>query len=578
MSPTLLRQPLTILVFLSAFFPGCASLRVSPGEGAGFTESAGNAVAAEYSSPESELLFQLMAGELAGHGGDLQQATDFYARAAELSNDPEVSARATRIALYAGGTDGDALKAATRWVELAPEDPEALQTLGLLYVRTGDPHQATPYFERMLDAVDVEEGKGFLVIGASLAKEDDGSSALEAMGLLSSRHENDPWAHLAYATLALNIEDYRLAVRESSRVLAIQPEFADALLVRAQAYLRLDKPSLAVRDMKSAAALNPKSVEIRLNLGRLLVSAEEYGEARVVFEELAGEAPGNEDLMYMLGLLNLQDQRYDEAAKYFRRLTTSPKRAAEGYYYLGRVEEARDRSDEAIASYLRVEGGEYLLDAQVRATAIMAANGDLQRARTQLKRMRTKVSNPGDSVRLYLAEGQLLRDAGLYGKGMKLYNRALTEHPADGDLLYARALMAEKLDRIDLLERDLQTILAEDPDNATALNALGFTLADRNERIPEALGYIERALEVSPDDPTVIDSMGWVQYRMGNYEQAEQFLRKAFEILPDPEIAGHLSETIWIRGDRAEARNMLNEALKSNPEHDYLLELEQRFK
>jgi len=366
-------------------------------------------------------------------------------------------------------------------------------------------------------------------------------------------------------------------VRESTRVLSLQPEFVDALLIRAQAYLRLGNTSLAVRDMKSAAALNPKSVEIRLNLGRLLVAAEEYGEAREIFEDLASEAPGNEDLMYMLGLLNLQDQRYDDAERYFKRLTTSPKRAPEGHYYMGRVEEARGRSDEAIAAYLRVEGGEYFLDAQVRATAIMAANGNLQRARTQLKRMRTQVGSPGDAIKLYLAEGQLLRDGGLYRDGMGLYNRALTEHPANGDLLYARALMAEKLDRIDLLERDLQMILAEDPDNATALNALGFTLADRNERIPEALGYIERALEVSPDDPTVIDSMGWVQYRMGNYEEAEQFLRKAFDILPDPEIAGHLSETIWVQGNRVEARDMLKEALKSDPENDYLRELEKRF-
>ncbi|MEA3413091.1 MAG: tetratricopeptide repeat protein [Pseudomonadota bacterium] len=540
-------------------------------------ESAETVANSGYSSPESEILFQLMAGELAGHGGDLHQAQEFYTRAAELSNDPEVAARATRIALYAGDRNGGVMKAANRWVELAPEDPEALQTLGLLYVRSGQPRQAIPYFERMLDAVDVEDGKGFMVIGASLAKESEGGASLEAMGLLASQHEDDPWAHFAYATLALNLEDYRLAVRESTRVLYLQPGFADALLIRAQAYLRLSNTSLAVRDMKSAAALNPKSVEIRLNLGRLLVAAEEYGEAREVFEDLASEAPGNEDLMYMLGLLNLQDQRYDDAERYFKRLKTSPKRAPEGHYYIGRVEEARGRTDEAITSYLRVEDGEYFLDAQVRATAIMAANGNLQRARTQLKRMRTQVGSPGDAIRLYLAEGQLLRDGGRYRNGMELYNRALTEHPANGDLLYARALMAEKLNRIDLLERDLQMILAEDPDNATALNALGFTLADRNERIPEALGYIERALEVSPDDPTVIDSMGWVQYRMGNYEEAEQFLRKAFDILPDPEIAGHLSETIWVQGNRVEARDMLKEALKSDPENDYLRELEKRF-
>jgi len=174
MSSTLFRQPLIVFVFLSAFIPGCSSLRVSSGKDVSSPESAETVANSGYSSPESEILFQLMAGELAGHGGDLYQAKEFYTRAAELSNDPEVAARATRIALYAGDKNGGAMKAANRWVELAPEDPEALQTLGLLYVRSGQPRQAITYFERMLDAVDVEDGKGFMVIGASLAKESEG--------------------------------------------------------------------------------------------------------------------------------------------------------------------------------------------------------------------------------------------------------------------------------------------------------------------------------------------------------------------------------------------------------------------
>ena len=181
------------------------------------------------------------------------------------------------------------------------------------------------------------------------------------------------------------------------------------------------------------------------------------------------------------------------------------------------------------------------------------------------------------SIRLYLAEGQLLREAKLYNAGMALYNRALTEHPGNGDLLYSRALMAEKLDRIDLLEADLRAILADDPDNATALNALGYTLADRNERIEEAFDYIQRALKARPDDPTVIDSMGWVQFRMGNFNEAEQYLRRAFELLQDAEIAGHLSEIMWMKGNKSEARNIIREALEREPEHEYLQELQQRF-
>ena len=160
---------------------------------------------------------------------------------------------------------------------------------------------------------------------------------------------------------------------------------------------------------------------------------------------------------------------------------------------------------------------------------------------------------------------------------MEVYNRALTEHPGNEDLLYARALMAEKIDRIDLLEADLRAILEQDPDNATALNALGYTLADRNERIHEAFGYIKRALEARPDDPTVIDSMGWVHFRMGNYPEAEKYLRRAFELLKDAEIAGHLSELYWAKGDKSQAWDVLHRALEKDPDDEYLLELQQRF-
>jgi tetratricopeptide (TPR) repeat protein len=278
-----------------------------------------------------------------------------------------------------------------------------------------------------------------------------------------------------------------------------------------------------------------------------------------------------------MGLLNLQEQNFDEAVKNFKRLVKTGTRADEGHYYLGRVAEERKRYKEAITWYLKVGEGDYFLDAQSRVAGVYVKLGSLQKARDQLKRARNETDDEEVSIRLYLAEGQLLREAKLYNAGMALYSRALTEHPGNGDLLYSRALMAEKIDRIDLLEADLRAILADDPNNATALNALGYTLADRNERIEEAFAYIKRALKAKPDDPTVIDSMGWVQFRMGNINEAEHYLRRAFELLQDAEIAGHLSEIIWEKGNKSEARDLIREALKREPEDEYLLELRQRF-
>ena len=192
--------------------------------------------------------------------------------------------------------------------------------------------------------------------------------------------------------------------------------------------------------------------------------------------------------------------------------------------------------------------------------------------------MRGTLSSPESIIEVYLIEGQLLHDEELYVAAMDLYSEGLQEFPGHSDLLYARALMAEEIDRIDLLEADLKLILAEDPENASALNALGYTLADHNSRVYEALGYIKKALEIRPDDPAVMDSMGWVQFRLGNYAEAETYLRKAFGVLEDAEIAGHLVELLWAQGNFDEANKVMNDTLKRYPEDEYLLELKQRLK
>ncbi len=525
---------------------------------------------------QDEIMYRLLAGELAGHMGDIQQSTSHYSQAAELSDDPTVAERATRIALF-GSDSTQAVDVASRWVQLAPNNLEARQTLAVLYVRNGQSQKAIPHFEYVINSPELRGGKGYLLVGATLAKEKDQQSALDAMRLLVERHEDSPWAYFALANLALNAKQNRLAADASAKALEIDPNLVDALIVRARALQLLGETEQALNDMRTAVTARPDSFELRANYGRLLVQVKSYDEARAVFEELTREQPQKLDLLYTLGLLNMQAERYDAAEVNFKRLVSTGKRTDVGHYYLGRVAEKRERYKRAMSWYQQVEEGEYYLDAQTRVAELQVKLGNMDKARAHFKKLRDQASDADTAIKLYLAEGQLLREQADYHAGLEMYSRALTEHPGNGDLLYARALMAEKIDRIDLLEADLRAILAEDPDNATALNALGYTLADRNQRIPEAYEYIQRALEVRPDDPTVIDSMGWVYYRMGEYDKAEKYLRKAYELLQDAEVAGHLSEIVWVRGNKEEARRLLKKALDKDPDNDYLLKLKQRF-
>ncbi len=535
---------------------------------------------AEPATPEqdavSDEMYEVLAAELAGRLGDVSGAVAHYTHAARLSDDPRIAERATRVALFAGALK-EAIESGKRWEQLAPDDPEAQQTLALLYVRSGHPERAVPYLERLV-AVEHGEGNRFLAAAAVLAGAEDRAKALDAMAKLVARHPTDPRAQLALATLALKLEDYPAAVRASDRALALDPHLGQARVIRAQGLLKQGATERALESMAQAVREDPQDFELQFTYGRMLVQAQRYGQARKLFERLLREHPRHSDLLYTLGLLNLQEGRYTSATRYFKRLAATAKRKDEAYYYLGRIDEDRKRYRQALDWYRQVGEGEYLVDAQARIGIMLARLGEWAEVREHFKTLRDRASDENTLVRLYLAEGQVLRDAGRYQEAFRLYSRALTEHPNNADLLYARALIAEKLDRVDLLEQDLKAILARDPNNATALNALGYTLAERNLRLDEALAYIRRALELKPDDPTVMDSMGWVQYRLGHYEEAEKYLRKAYSRLQDPEIAGHLSELLWHQGRRAEALSLLRAAMEKNPEDDALRRLKQRLK
>jgi len=213
----------------------------------------------------------------------------------------------------------------------------------------------------------------------------------------------------------------------------------------------------------------------------------------------------------------------------------------------------------------------------MRLADLYVQESGLQKARNHLNDVRGQVDIAEDVVRLFLAEGHILHDQKQYQEAYDLYSQGLLEFPRHPDLLYARALTAEYLDRIDLLESDLLIILQSDPDHANALNALGYTLADRGLRIDEAQKYVERAYELKPNDPAVIDSMGWVHFRKGNYAEAESYLRKALDLMDDAEIVGHLGELLWAQGNYEEARNLLREAMDRHPEDSYIQKLIKQF-
>ena len=567
---------LILAAILLAFgLASCSSMQGGSG-----TQSADDSIQirkpqSEKYDAQSELMYEVLVGELSGQFGDVGQALEHYVNAAQLTDDPSVAERATRIAMFAKDWPAG-IKAATRWSELTGENLEISQILGVLELRSGNIDGAVPHFEKIMLAADDSPAKGYSIIGAVLAREPDSESSLKLLEILVNKHFENPYGHLTLASLAFQAQDFQRTIDESEIALGFKPDLIEARAMRAQALMNLDETDQALAEMKIIVEEEPGNREMRTAYSRMLIGAERYDEAIDEFEALLIENPNDGELIYRLGLLYLQQEEYAKAKVKFKRLVDRKQRVDESHYYIGRTDEEQKNFSEAIAEFEKVQQGEYYIDAKARIASIYVERDGIGKAQTYLKELRGGLSTPEAIIEVYLIEGQLLHDEELYVAAMDLYSEGLQEFPGHSDLLYARALMAEEIDRIDLLEADLKAILSEDPENASALNALGYTLADHNTRVDEALGYIKKALEIRPDDPAVMDSMGWVHFRLGNYAEAETYLRKAFGILEDAEIAGHLVELLWAQGNYDEAKKVMSDMLERYPEDEYILELKQR--
>lgn len=510
------------------------------------------------------LLFDILLGEVAGQRDRLDVSVSHYLRAAEESDDPRVAERALRIALFAKDEDA-ALTAARRWVELDPARLEARQSLAMLATHARIVDEAYEQLDYLVSAAPDDE-QAYEMITGLLARSEDRELALTLMERLTQAHPDAAEAHLAYSRLALHADNAELALSEVERSLALRPRWADAIVLRAAVHMKLEQPEQARHELEAAIAAQPGNIDLRLALARLLLDLRDLPAAGVQFREVVRHKPDHADARFSLGLLAVEQKQYKQAEGHFRKLLASGQREQEARYYLGRIAELRDDKQGALDWYATITEGDYWLEAQIRTADLQADLGDLAGARRHLQSLR--LQDPRLTVRLYLVEGEILIRAGELAEAMQLYNDVLAEAPDNHEVLYARALLAVRLGESALAEGDLRRIVEADPDNFHALNALGYTLADRNERLEEALALIEKALTLAPDEAAIVDSMGWVQYRLGRLDAAVEHLQRAYTLSgEDPEVAAHLGEVLWVQGRHAEARRVWDKARREHPDN-----------
>jgi len=522
-----------------------------------------------------ELLYEFLIAEVAGQRGNVTLAAQAYVDLAKRTRDPRVAERATEMALYARMPEA-AVESAKVWADASPGSSRALATASSLLIRMNRLDEAEPYLQQVLAVQTTNRGDGFLQLNGLLANNPDKATNLRVVQRLAEPYQQLAQARFAIAQAAATAGQDELALKEVREAARLAPDWELAVLYEASL---LQKTSATVAAERLATYLKayPRSREVRLAYARMLVADKKYPEARGQFEQLLKDHPDNADVVFSVAVLSMQLEDWGVAESNLKRLLDLGYRDRNAVrFYLGQVSEEQKRWPDALKWYAEVTRGEQFMPAQVRSAQVLSKQGDLDGARKFLRNV--NAANTDQRVQLIIAEAQLLREANQPKEAFAVVEQGLDTLPDQPDLLYDYAMLAEKLERVDLLESSLRKLIKIRPDHAHAYNALGYSLADRNERLDEAKELIEAALKLSPDDSFIIDSMGWVLYRQGKTEEALKQLQRAYAGRQDPEIAAHLGEVLWVLGRRSEAQKVWDEALSKAPSNDVLTKTVQRLK
>lgn len=521
-----------------------------------------------------ELLYQILEAEIALQRRYYDVAGARYLELAEATRDPRFAEVATKIAIFSRD-DANAMRAASLWAETDPSQLEARQMIVVASIRAGELDTALQHAEPLLDPRAAGEGDAFRLAASLMNREEDVLSAMQMLERFVAAHGDNSAAYFYYAQFAQRVGQLSKAEEAIDRCLALQPGAVEAIGLRVRILQQQKREEEALNYLAETVRRFPEDTRIGLMYARMLVDARRLEEAIVQYERLLGQISPNTDVLLALGMINLQLNRLSEAEKYLLQVAQDEERGSDARFYLGWLEEGRNNVDAAIGYYSAVAGGNLYLDARIRIAVLLAGQDRMDEARAMLDALRAEL--PDQRKRLYQVEAEILRGAGQGEEAMRVLSVALEAFPGDFDLLYLHAMTAETLGQLDVAENDLRAVLERDPNNVDALNAFGYILADRTDRYEEAYVYIQRALALNPQSNAILDSMGWVLYRLGDHKGAIKYLRRSLEIKQDHEVSAHLGEVLWVSGEHKEAIDVWEQALELFPDDKLLIDVMKRF-
>ena len=521
---------------------------------------------------DEEVMYRVFAGEYLGSEGDLQAAVGEYLEAALISDDVAIARRATRVA-YAAEAWQQASMAADRWAQLDPQNVGAHESAAAAMLLIGDYMGAEYHILKILELMD-DSTEAWLLASSLLAQAGSPERAggmlehiLQARGSVDNAE-----ALYARSQLAVRSQDLNRAFELARQAVELNPEQLEYLTWAGRLALNLKLTETGLEYIKRAWQVNPEDHDLALAYADLLARNGHEEEARAVMVEM----PQTPDVMLSRILFELAAKKRPAAEKLFAEFEkTDYGDPQEKAFYQAQAAEALGHIQQAMELYGEVQQGDRALASAIRIAELKALEGDMDSARNELARLRTQHS-PVIVEESWLAEARILREAGRREEAFEVLDQAMSSMPASIPIIYSHSLLAAELGWVDIAEKDLRRVIAAQPENAAALNALGYTLADQTERYKEAEALIRQAYILQPGEPSIIDSMGWVAFRQGRMMEAIEFLRKAWQLNKNPEIAAHLGEVLWTVGKRDGALKIWREAMDLDDENPVLNETVER--
>lgn len=527
----------------------------------------------------SQIVFQVLAAEIALQRGQPAPAFQTYLALARDTHDPRMAQRATEIAL-AAQSPTDALTAVQLWQQYAPDSERAAQLDASLLVLAGKPDDAQPLLSRELARVPTDSrGQAILSLQLLLSRGPNRVGGLNVLKTMLKDDMNRPEAQLAIGRQQLLADDVPGARKSFEQALALKPDYLPAALMLAQ--MGTEERNEGIASIEKYVQQNPKSRDGRLALAQTYLAANRLDDAQKQFEILHKDNANDLMPLMALALINVQEKKFDAAQKYLTQYAQVAEKSptadpGQAYIYLAQlaVEQKDDAAAQKWLDKIQPNSQQYV-PAQITRAQILDKEGKTDDARRQLAAIQT--NDPRDQALIARTDAAILFDAKRFTDAEGRLAKATADFPDDPDLTYDYAMAAEKNGHYDVMEAQLRKLIKTQPDNPQAYNALGYSLADRNQRLQEADTLVEKASALAPDDAFIMDSVGWVKYRMGDNTDAIKLLRKAYSMQPNAEIGAHLGEVLWKNGDQSGAREAWREARKLEPDNDTLVKTLQRF-